>query len=221
MLTAPSGTSATFSVETFLAQFVASRAAACLVDARSWPAPSMRRPPRPARRPRCRGCRPPRRGGSARRSGGSGPTARRPAAAGAGGCARTSSVTSRPMPPLFMYVEAGEVQDDRRARRRSRVVGVHQHVLEPAVTSPAMSTIAAGPCRRTSNVAVASGIPAPFRAAHGAVLVGVDRHEVGQAGDLEDLAVVRASARRPAPRSRRARARASRPTISAMPVLLM
>src|SRR4051812_27783328 len=53
-----------------------------------------------------------------------------------------------------------------------------------------MSTIAAGPCRRTSNVAVASGIPAPFRAAQGAVLVWVDRHEVGEPGDLEDLPVV-------------------------------
>src|SRR3954454_1183224 len=57
-----------------------------------------------------------------------------------------------------------------------------------------MSTMLAGPCRRTSNVAVASGIPAPFRAAHGAVLVGVDGQEVGQAGDLEDLAVVRGEA---------------------------
>src|SRR5437763_1325409 len=57
-----------------------------------------------------------------------------------------------------------------------------------------MSTMPAGPCRRTSNVAVASGIPAPFRAAHGAVLVGVDGQEVGQAGDLEDLAVVRGEA---------------------------
>src|SRR5215213_3128180 len=65
---------------------------------------------------------------------------------------------------------------------------------EPAVTSPAMSTMLAGPCRRTSNVAVASGIPAPFRAAHGAVLVGVDGQEVGQAGDLEDLAVMRGEA---------------------------
>src|SRR5215210_2315057 len=65
---------------------------------------------------------------------------------------------------------------------------------EPAVTSPVMSTMLAGPCRRTSNVAVASGMAAPFRAAHGAVLVGVDGQEVGQAGDLEDLAVVRGQA---------------------------
>jgi hypothetical protein len=51
-----------------------------------------------------------------------------------------------------------------------------------------MSMMLAGPWRRTSNVAVASGIAAPFRAAHGAVLVGVDGHEIRQAGDLEDLA---------------------------------
>src|SRR4051812_41711972 len=57
-----------------------------------------------------------------------------------------------------------------------------------------MSTIAAEPCRRTSNVAVASGIPAPFRAADGAVFVWVDRQEVGEAGDLEDLLVVRSQA---------------------------
>src|SRR5215212_9615493 len=59
-----------------------------------------------------------------------------------------------------------------------------------------MSTMLAVPWRRTSNVAVASGIAAPFRAAHGAVLVWVDGQEVGQAGDLEDLAVVRGEAER-------------------------
>ena len=59
------------------------------------------RPPAPpARR---RGSRSPRRGGSARRSGGSGRTGRSRPAARPPRCARTSSVTSRPMPPLFMY----------------------------------------------------------------------------------------------------------------------
>src|SRR6478735_8491409 len=61
---------------------------------------------------------------------------------------------------------------------------------EPAVTSPSMSTMLAAPRSRTSIVAVASVIDAPFRARQGARLVGRDPHEVRQPGDLEDLAVV-------------------------------
>src|SRR5262245_54113836 len=54
-----------------------------------------------------------------------------------------------------------------------------------------MSTTPAAPCRRTSKVAVASGMAAPFRAVYGALLVRVDCQEVRQPRDLEDLAVVR------------------------------
>src|SRR5215217_6258768 len=68
---------------------------------------------------------------------------------------------------------------------------------DPAVTSPWTSTTPAGPFRRTSKVAVASAISVPSYALYGAVLVGVDRHEVGQPGDLEDLAVVVGEAVRP------------------------
>src|SRR4051795_786885 len=68
---------------------------------------------------------------------------------------------------------------------------------DPEVTSPRMSTTLAAPWRRTSNVAVVSVMAAPFRAAHGAVLVGVDRQEVGEAGDLEDLPVVRGQSEGP------------------------
>src|SRR5919198_3536641 len=68
---------------------------------------------------------------------------------------------------------------------------------DAAVTSPSMSTTLAPSSLRTSMVAVASGIAAPFRAAQGDVLVGRDPHEVRQPGDLEDLAVVVAEAPRP------------------------
>src|SRR5688572_19287059 len=43
---------------------------------------------------------------------------------------------------------------------------------------------------RTSNVVAASGIVPPFCAAHGAVFVVGDGHEVRQSRDLEDLAVM-------------------------------
>src|SRR3954471_19317803 len=60
-----------------------------------------------------------------------------------------------------------------------------------AVMSPWMSITRTGPeGSRTSNVVAASGMVAPFRAVDGAALVVGDRHEVGQACDLEDLAVV-------------------------------
>src|SRR4051794_41397106 len=100
------------------------------------------------------------------------------------------------MPPLFMYARSLNFRPPALASPVSSYA-VISTASEPAVTSPRMSTIAAGPCRRTSNVAVASGIPAPFRAAHGAVLVGVDRHEVGEPGDLEDLPVVGRQSVRP------------------------
>src|SRR3954452_22473749 len=60
-----------------------------------------------------------------------------------------------------------------------------------AVMSPLMSMTRAWPdgARTSSGVAV-SGMPAPFRAAHGAVLVVGYPHEVRQPRDLEDLAVV-------------------------------
>src|SRR5207253_5584757 len=57
--------------------------------------------------------------------------------------------------------------------------------------SPLISiTRVAGEIWRTSNVVAASGIGPPGRAAHGALFVVGDRHEVGQPGDLKDLAVV-------------------------------
>src|SRR3954452_19871975 len=97
------------------------------------------------------------------------------------------------MPPLFMYARPEKLRTIALASPASSYA-VMSTASEPAVTSPLMSTMAAAPCRRTSNVAVASGIPAPFRAPQGAVFVGVDRQEVGEAGDLEDLAVVRGQA---------------------------
>src|SRR5215212_1349158 len=57
--------------------------------------------------------------------------------------------------------------------------------------SPLMSiTRADSDTSRTSNLVAASGMVAPFRAGDGALLVVSDRHEVRQARDLEDLAVV-------------------------------
>src|SRR6266511_4368034 len=57
--------------------------------------------------------------------------------------------------------------------------------------SPLMSiTRVCSETLRTSNVVAASGIVVPLGAAHGALFVVRDGHEVGQPGDLEDLAVV-------------------------------
>src|SRR5436190_24310247 len=67
-----------------------------------------------------------------------------------------------------------------------------------AVISPLTSIRrAASATSRTSNVVAASGMIVPFGAAHGAVFVVGDRHEVGQARDLEDLAVVARQPERP------------------------
>src|SRR4051812_34249105 len=60
-----------------------------------------------------------------------------------------------------------------------------------AVMSPLMSmTRAWSDGARTSSVVAVSGMPAPLRAAHGAVLVVGYPHEVREPRDLEDLAVV-------------------------------
>src|SRR3954471_6189765 len=60
-----------------------------------------------------------------------------------------------------------------------------------AVMSPLMSMARApSESSRTSKVVAASGIVPPSCAAHGAVLVVADCHEVGQPRDLEDLAIV-------------------------------
>src|SRR5215210_4215388 len=57
--------------------------------------------------------------------------------------------------------------------------------------SPLMSiTRVCSETSRTSNVVAASGIVALLGAADGALFVVGDGHEVGQPGDLEDLAVV-------------------------------
>src|SRR5215204_3179371 len=57
--------------------------------------------------------------------------------------------------------------------------------------SPLMSiTRVCSETSRTSNVVAASGIVAPLGVAYGALFVVGDTHEVGQPGDLEDLAVV-------------------------------
>src|SRR5215218_1016447 len=57
--------------------------------------------------------------------------------------------------------------------------------------SPVMSiTRVCSETSRTSNVVAASGIAAPRGVADGALFVVGDGHEVGQPGDLEDLAVV-------------------------------
>src|SRR5215212_10973246 len=57
--------------------------------------------------------------------------------------------------------------------------------------SPLMSITRVSPeASRTSNVVAASGIVRPLRAADGALFVVRDGHEVGQPGDLENLAVV-------------------------------
>src|SRR3954452_20017043 len=67
-----------------------------------------------------------------------------------------------------------------------------------AVISPLTSIRrAASATSRTSNVVAASGMIVPFGAAHGAVFVVGDRHEVGQPRDLEDLAVVARQPERP------------------------
>src|SRR4051794_17754524 len=100
------------------------------------------------------------------------------------------------MPPLFMYARSLKLRTIASASSASSYALIST-ASEPAVTSPRMSTIAAGPARRTSNVAVASGIVAPFRAAHGAVFVGIDGEEVRETGDLEDLPVVRGQAEGP------------------------
>src|SRR5215208_2745821 len=100
------------------------------------------------------------------------------------------------MPPLFMYERWVKFRTIAPASPVSSYALIST-LSEPAVTSPRMSTMLAWPWRRTSNVAVTSGIGVPFRAADGAFLIWVDRQEVGEPGDLEDLAVVRTQAVRP------------------------
>src|SRR4051794_19364460 len=103
------------------------------------------------------------------------------------------------MPPLFMYSSSS----------KSRMIALTPGSLARPYASISTSSLwavispltsirrAASATSRTSKVVAASGMIAPFGAAHGAVFVVGDRHEVGQPRDLEDLPVVARQPERP------------------------
>ena len=125
------------------------------------------------------------------------------------------------MPPLFMYSRPLKLSTIAFTPSARAAVGVHQHVLALG-GDVALDVDHADPFRRLAHVECGRCLRhrASFCAAHGAVLVVGDGHEVGQPRDLEDLAVV---VRQPEclhfdpvrPGLRQS------PTIRAMPVLLM
>ena len=147
-----------------------------------------RRPP-----PRRRGSRSPRRGGSAPGSGGSGRTGRSRAGASPARWARTSSVTSSPMPPLFMYSSPLKSRTTTPAPPSAawRVAG-HQVGLAGRrhVAGDAQDRRRPG-CGRGRWWSRSCGVSFD------------DLHEVRQAGDPEDLPVVLGQADAPGPPGRR------------------